>query len=240
MALLANVPEIKFKPIREVVYEHLRDAIVRGQLAPGTHFTDSQIAEEFRISRTPVREAVQKLEAEGLIKRTPMKGNVVTGLSPLELVQIFAIRKALESEAVQYAAFLRTDQDLAAMREVLDQAQYILKTLSGTKCIDAYVPLAGKFNRALFEAAHSSRLTSLIWTHRELLDRYRVVRAVITRRIDESLQTREQLYRHIADGNSEAAGALWARHIDGSYRIWVAQSKIPEGAALYLAEPTLK
>ncbi len=237
MPLLTNVPKIKFKPVREVVYEYLRDAIVGGHLMPGTQFTDSQIAGEFHVSRTPVREAVQKLEAEGLIKRTPMKGNVVTGLSPLELVQIFAIRKALESEAVQYAAFLRTHQDLEAMRSALDEAQQVFRTLPEEQCQEAYIPLAARFNRALFDAAHSSRLTDLIWIHRELLDRYRLLRAVASRRPIESLQIREQLYSLIEAQDSEAAGALWARHIDGSYRIWTKFAHIPEGAARYLAEP---
>lgn len=221
MALLTDVPLIRTKPIRDTVYEQLREAIVKGTMTPGTFFTDSQIADELKISRTPVREAVQKLEAEGLIERSPMKGNKVTGVDPTDVAHIFAIRKALESLAVRYVAISRTEGELAVMRGVLDQAEKVFAQYAGEARADGYVPLVSRFNRAMFDASHVKRLTDLIWSHRELLDRFRVIRAVIVRRLEESLETREQMYQYFLRHDADQAGKLWASHIDGSYRIWV-------------------
>ena len=90
--------------MREIIYEHLRKAIVYGELKADAMFTDAEIAEEFGVSRTPAREALQKLESNGYIQRITMKGNRVLGISPYELAHSFTIRKALETLAFKYSA----------------------------------------------------------------------------------------------------------------------------------------
>ncbi|MCF4151655.1 GntR family transcriptional regulator [Dethiosulfovibrio sp. F2B] len=220
MPLLSKAKEIKIKPVREIVYEHIRQAIVGGELEPGTRFTDGEIATEFNISRTPVREAIQKLETEGLIERVPMKGNVVKGLLPKDVAQIFALRKALECLAVRYVAVNATEEELCRIRATLDQAKTYMNTLQGDALADAYVLIVARYNKAMFEASHAPRVVDLIWSHREMLDRYRVVRIVIAKRLHESYSTREQMYGYFADRKPDDAAILWASHIDRSYRIW--------------------
>lgn len=221
MSLLSNAKTIKIKPVREIVYEQLRQAIVGGELEPGTRFTDGDIASEFNISRTPVREAIQKLEAEGLIERVPMRGNVVKGLLPKDVAQIFALRKALECLAVKYVAMNATEKELKNIRHILDQAKTYMTTLQGEALTDAYVPLVARYNKEMFEASHAPKIVDLIWNHREMLDRYRVVRVVIAKRLDESYHTREQMYSHFLSRSPEEASALWGAHIDKSYKIWL-------------------
>ena len=104
MGLLKDIPELRTPPIRDIIYERLRKAIVQGELKADSYFNDHEISEEFGVSRTPIREAVQKLESDGYIERVPMKGYRVCGLSTHELAHCFSIRKALETLAVRYSA----------------------------------------------------------------------------------------------------------------------------------------
>ncbi len=220
MPLLKNVPELRTKPMRDIIYEHLRKAIVRGELKADSTFTDGEIADEYGVSRTPVREAVQKLEAEGYIERVPMKGNRVCSVSPYELANSFAIRKALETLAVRYAALRITDEELDAMRELLMEADAVFAGFSGDELLDGFFRIVKKFNKIAFEACGSDRLTELVWAQRELFDRYMVMRIILPNRINKSLSRRKLLYEALASHDPERAAAVWTEHLDESFVIW--------------------
>lgn len=220
MPLLKNVPELRTKPMRDIIYEHLRKAIVRGELKADSTFTDGEIADEYGVSRTPVREAVQKLEAEGYIERVPMKGNRVCSVSPYELANSFAIRKALETLAVRYAALRITDEELDAMRELLLEADAVFAGFSGDELLDRFFPIVKKFNKIAFEACGSDRLTELVWAQREIFDRYMVMRIILPNRINKSLSRRKLLYEALAAHDPERAAAVWTEHLDESFVIW--------------------
>lgn len=88
-----------YKPLREIVFEALREAIINGTLEPGERLMEIQLAEEMGVSRTPVREAIRKLELEGFVVMVPRKGAYVAGLSMKDIADVFEIRTALESLA---------------------------------------------------------------------------------------------------------------------------------------------
>ena len=230
MSILNNIPAISVKPVREIVYEHLREAIVSGNLPAGSRFTDSQIAEEFGISRTPVREAMQKLEAEDLIERTPMKGNVVKEIVPSDVAHIFAIRKAIETLALRYAAKRITKKELGFLKDELNQAQVLFNTLEGNELIEAFLPHVYQYNRIMFEACRSPRLIDLIWQHRELLDRNRVLRVTVEKRFPRSFAIRSELYHLFEKNAAEEAAKLWGEHLDYSFTLWFENA--PEASRL--------
>ena len=230
MSLLKNIPAISVKPVREIVYEHLREAIVSGNLPAGSRFTDSQIAEEFGVSRTPVREAMQKLEAEDLIERTPMKGNVVKEIVPSDIAHIFAIRKAIETLALRYTAKRITKKELGLLKEELEQAQILFDTSEGENLIEAFLPHVYQYNRVMFEACRSPRLIDLIWQHRELLDRNRVLRVTVEKRFARSYAIRSELYHLFEKNAAEEAARLWGEHLDYSFTLWFENA--PEASRL--------
>ena len=237
MSLLKNIPAISVKPVREIVYEHLREAIVSGNLPAGSRFTGSQIAEEFGISRTPVREAMQKLEAEDLIERTPMKGNVVKEIVPSDIAHIFAIRKAIETLALRYTAKRITKkelgllkEELGLLKEELEQAQILFDTIEGENLIEAFLPHVYQYNRIMFEACRSPRLIDLIWQHRELLDRNRVLRITVEKRFARSFAIRSELYHLFEKNAAEDSARLWGEHLDYSFTLWFENA--PEASRL--------
>ena len=206
------------KSYREVIYDYLRKAIIKGELPSGTQITDSELAERFGVSRMPVREALRKLEAEGLIERKPGKGTVVTGITREEIAHIFAIRKAIEGLAVRYAARKISADELGALRDVVREAADIRTRLPADALAEALIPLAARFNRILIDACRIPRLIALIWTHRDYLQQFSVVRVIISARLWKSFETRERLLGLLESGNEDAACALWQEHLDASFR----------------------
>ena len=113
-----------YKPLRDVVFETLRDAIIRQVLKPGERLMEIQLADEMGVSRTPVREAIRKLELEGLVVMVPRKGAYVAGVSMKDIHEVYEVRSALEMLAVTLAAERITDEELDALeRQVLRESE---------------------------------------------------------------------------------------------------------------------
>ena len=99
MELKVNMSE--YLPLRDVVFNTLRQAILRGELKPGERLMEIQLANKLGVSRTPIREAIRKLELEGLVLMIPRKGAEVADISEKSLRDVLEVRKALEELAVK-------------------------------------------------------------------------------------------------------------------------------------------
>lgn len=228
MPLLKSVPEIPTKSVRDIIYDHIRQAINHGDLKADTYFTDVEIAQELGVSRTPVREAVQRLESDGYIERVPMKGNKVKGHSAQDLALSFSIRTALEVLALKYAAINVTESELAGMAALLAEADTVFAEYQGNERFEKFLPIVKDFNNLVFGACKSDRLLELVWQQRETLDRYLVMRNILPHRMEKSLARRKALYEALRDHDPERAGAVWKEHLDESYIIWKEHSGLAD------------
>lgn len=109
-----------YRPLYEDAYNALRDAILNGRLAPGDRIVEAEIARQMVISRAPVREAIRKLERDGLVRYVPRRGTVVIKLAPDEVRDVYNLRAHLEAYAARLAAVRATTQDLEAMAALID------------------------------------------------------------------------------------------------------------------------
>lgn len=107
-------------PLRDQVRDQLRDQIIKGSLAPGKRLIEQTLADEFGVSRIPVREAIRMLETEGLVETVPRRGVIVSTLSRSDLEHIFDLREALDSLAFRLAAERGTSRDLDRLKKALD------------------------------------------------------------------------------------------------------------------------
>lgn len=226
--LFEKTPDIRREPMRQVVYDFLRKAIVNGTLPPESTFKDQEIADEMGISRMPVREAVQKLEAEGYIERIPMKGNRVISISPFELAHTYAIRKVIESLAVRYTALRITDDELDALGDLIGKAEILFKEKKGDDLVKGYLPIIKRFNVIMFTACRSVHLAELIWSQREIFDRCRVMRITLPSRIDISFANRKKLYEAFLSHDPDAAADVMEKHIENSFLVWREKSGFKE------------
>ena len=107
-----NLPKLdlnNFRPLRDVVFENLRESILTGRLKPGQRLMEIQLAEGLGVSRTPVREAIRKLELEDLVVMLPRKGAYVTNMSLKEILDVLEVRASLESLAAKWYRKIKTN-----------------------------------------------------------------------------------------------------------------------------------
>ena len=100
----------EYLPLRDVVFNTLRQAILKGELAPGERLMEIQLAEKLGVSRTPIREAIRKLELEGLVLMIPRKGAEVAKISEKSLRDVLEVRRSLEELAIELACQRETDE----------------------------------------------------------------------------------------------------------------------------------
>ena len=107
----------EYLPLRDVVFNTLRQAILKGELKPGERLMEIQLAKKLGVSRTPVREAIRKLELEGLVLMIPRKGAEVAEITAQDLEDVLEVRGALEELAVKDACEHITDEQLVELQK---------------------------------------------------------------------------------------------------------------------------
>ena len=122
-----------YKPLREVVSETLRQAIKDGVLKPGERLMEIQLADELGVSRTPIREAIRKLELEGFVVMVPRRGTYVADISLKDIAQVFEIRSALEELAAGLAAERITPDELEYLERILVEITNISTTTNSIR-----------------------------------------------------------------------------------------------------------
>ena len=158
------------KPLREVVLESLREAIKNEILEPGERLMEIQLADALGVSRTPIREALRKLELEGFIVMVPRKGAYVADISLKDITDIMEIRLALEELAAGLAADRITEEELEQMecslvekREAISQGD-----------MERLVEVDTQFHEALYQASRNERLVAMLNNLREQIQRFRI------------------------------------------------------------------
>ncbi len=117
----------EYLPLRDVVFNTLRQAILRGELKPGERLMEIQLANKLGVSRTPIREAIRKLELEGLVLMIPRKGAEVAEITEKNMRDVLEVRKALEELAVQLACEKITAEEIEEMKKAAEEFRMILK-----------------------------------------------------------------------------------------------------------------
>lgn len=158
-------------PLREVIFTSLREAIIVGELKPGERLMEVQLAEKMGVSRTPVREAIRKLELEGLVVMLPRKGAHVADLSAKDIMDVLEIRATLDGLASALAALRITDEELKDLKHV--QAQFIgyveKDNLQGSVKKDV------EFHDIIYRAARNDKLMQITGNLWEQVQRFRVI-----------------------------------------------------------------
>lgn len=160
-----------YKPLRDVIYENIRKAIIRGDFSPGERIMEIQLAEKLGVSRTPVREAIRKLELDGLVEMIPRKGTYIKKVIKKDIEDIFEVRKYLEALAAFLAAQRIKENQIKEMKEILvDFDKY-----SEQNDIKGLIEMDTKFHDALFRASGNEKLVEIAQSIKQHVYRYRVL-----------------------------------------------------------------
>lgn len=160
----------EYLPLRDVVFNTLREAILRGDIKPGERLMELQLASKLGVSRTPIREAIRMLEQEGLAVTIPRKGAEVAKMTLKDMVDLLEIREALDELAVQIACKKITEEQLHLLRELKQEFEHCTQTKDVKRIAEADV----KFHDVIYEATENPKLVSILNNLREQVYRYRV------------------------------------------------------------------
>lgn len=210
MELNFEVSMNEYLPLRDVVFNTLRQAILRGELKPGERLMEIQLANKLGVSRTPIREAIRKLELEGLVLMIPRKGAEVAEITEKSLRDVLEVRKALEELAVQLACDKITEEEILQLKRTAKEFAEALKADDVTKFAQADV----KFHDVIYKATGNLRLIQLLNNLQEQMYRYRVEYLKRRDLHQKLLQEHQVIIEMIEKRDKAGASERISRHID--------------------------
>ena len=160
----------EYLPLRDVVFNTLRQAILIGELKPGERLMEIALANRLGVSRTPVREAIRMLELEGLVNMIPRKGAQVAQITEQDLNDVLEVRLGLEELAVRFACERITDEEIKELGLAVKEFEKKMKEDDLSAQAEADV----KFHEIIYGATHNRRLVQIINNIREQMYRYRI------------------------------------------------------------------
>jgi DNA-binding GntR family transcriptional regulator len=197
----------------EQVAERIREAIVSGKISPGTWLREAQLARRLGVSRIPVREALGRLEAEGLVERVPFRGARVVRLSVDQVVESFMLRSLLEGFAARLATPHLSSEEIAKLRGLVSQ----LEECARTGRHDDLATFHRAFHSTIYNRCGSPTL--IRWIN-ELYNQFpKSLRR--TTRFEEPPEECRRIVDAIEAGDAKLAGTLMTEHVESGGRVTV-------------------
>ena len=160
----------EYLPLRDVVFYTLRQAILKGELEPGERLMEMQLAEQLGVSRTPIREAIRKLELEGLVLMIPRRGAIVAKITEKDLKDVLEVRASLERLSTKLACERMEEETIEELREAQEAFKAALRgddiTLQAQKDVE--------FHDVIYKSTTNLRLIQMLNNLREQMYRYRL------------------------------------------------------------------
>ena len=205
-----KVNENEYLPLRDVVFNTLRRAILRGELVPGQRLMEIRLADQMGVSRTPVREAIRKLELEGLVVMVPRKGAEVAHISGKNLRDVLEVRRALEELAGELACERMTAEDF----KKLEQANHKFASVLDSDDITVLGQADEEFHGLIYQATDNDRLVQMVNHLREQMYRYRIEHLKNKSQRTILLQEHQDIMRALAARDVEAVRRAIRTHIN--------------------------
>lgn len=198
------------RPLRELVFDQLRTAILTGKLKPGERLMEIDLAEKLGVSRTPIREAIRKLELEGLVVMEVRKGAYVADVSIKDTLDILEVRSVLEGLAASLAAKRMTDDEIKGLHDILQSFNQAVKENDMKHMIEYDT----KFHNKIFESTRNKKLIQMVNSLQELVLRFRVTYFTEYKRATDMPTEHQLIYKSILNGDPIAAQKNGQYHID--------------------------
>ncbi len=199
----------KRRPVGEMAYVSLKGAIVRGDLHPGQRLVESALSAQMGVSRIPVREAIKKLEQDGLIEKPKKGGFIVKNPSRKEIEETFGIRACLES----YATALATVHMDASTIDRLENVLKLYRDALERRDISNMTQLNNQLDEIIFSASGSEKLSALIANFRDFISRYRKALLTCMDYAAISLSDHEKIVEAMKEGDEERVEKLVRKHL---------------------------
>lgn len=197
------------RPLREIVYEQLKLQILTGKITPGTRMMEVELADEMGVSRTPIREAIRKLEKEGLVTIEPRRGAYASDISVKDMVDTLEVREDLEGLAAALAAERMTDEQMEELIQITRKYSEAISN-SDTEKIISYDE---QFHKHIVACSGNKTLIQLSETVQELALRFRYLFYDDFSRYENMPVEHRQILDAIKGGDADTARQTADNHV---------------------------
>ena len=198
--------------LADQVFEHLETDILSGKYQRGEILTETKLSQELGVSRTPIREALRRLEQEHIIEESG-KGSVVIGINESDVDDIFLIREKLECLAAAEAAKHISPEQLGMLREAVELQEFYLKKQDA----EQIKHMDNRFHELLYKFCESTVFYDILVPLHKKVQKYRKASVERQSRAVASVAEHQAIYNAIASGDSEAAERLTREHVHNAY-----------------------
>ncbi len=212
----------EFLPLRDVVFNTLRQAILTGELKPGERLMEIRLADRLGVSRTPIREAIRKLELEGLVTMVPRKGAEVAQITEKSMNDVLEVRRALDALCAELACDRITEEELVGLKRACDAFEQAVRTEDVKEIARADVAL----HDIIVQATGNSRLIQLVNNLSEQMYRYRFEYIKDFSQHERLVEEHRIIYEGIIRKDKETASRAAKMHIDNQKRAIIRQIRL--------------
>lgn len=209
----------RHKPLRDLVYDELKMKIMMGLIAPGTRMMEVELAEEMGVSRTPVREAIRKLEKEGMISIEPRRGAYASSLSNQDMVDILEVRQTMEGLAADLATIRFTEEQ---KNELLEVSQAFNQAVEKGD-MEQMISLDTLFHHLIVQGTGNKLLAVMVGQLQDMVLRFRYLYYDDFRRAEKMPQEHKEILDAILGGDPAKARMAADNHIDGLKQMVIAE-----------------
>ncbi len=212
----------EFLPLRDVVFNTLRQAILTGELKPGERLMEIHLANRLGVSRTPIREAIRKLELEGLVTMIPRRGAEVAQITEKSMNDVLEVRRALDVLSVELACDRISDEELEELKKACVAFEQAVKTKDAKKIAQADVAL----HDIIVRATGNQRLMQLVNNLSEQMYRYRFEYIKDFTQHARLVEEHRVIYESIVRKDKETAAREVETHIDNQKKAIIRQIRL--------------
>lgn len=200
----------EYLPLRDIVFNTLREAILKGDFAPGERLMEKQLAERMGVSRTPIREAIRKLELEGLVIMVPRKGAEVASITNKDIIDVLEVRATLEALAVKLACKKMSDEELDELVSVNEE----FRIAATKKDVETIINKDVEFHDIIFHSSDNEKLIQIINNLREQIYRFRVEYIYKMENYDQLVAEHDEIVNAMKERRGLDASSIALRHIE--------------------------
>ena len=206
----AKESDNEYLPLRDVVFNTLRQSILTGELKPGERLMEIHLADKLGVSRTPIREAIRKLELEGLVTMIPRRGAEVAQITEKNLKDVLEVRRALDALTVELACERITEEELEQLAEARDHFVKMIKTKNANKIAQADVA----FHDIILIASRNDRLIQMLANLSQQMYRYRLEYVKDDAHYENLIEEHSMIYDAISRRDKKGGAEAIITHID--------------------------
>lgn len=211
-----------FLPLRDVVFNTLRQAILTGELKPGERLMEIHLANKLGVSRTPIREAIRKLELEGLVTMISRRGAEVAQITEKSMNDVLEIRRAMDALCVELACDRISEEELEKLKNACDYFEKAVRSKDAKKIAQADVEL----HDIIVQATGNQRLIQLVNNLSEQMYRYRYEYIKDASQHERLIEEHRIIYESIVKKDKETASQAARMHIDNQEKAIIRQIRL--------------